>query len=90
MSGSKTLAIALTLVVAPLARSDTSLEFHDDYYLGFSQGMYYGLMLGGVDYDTAWCVKGELDYLAGDLGVGGEFQEKLDSLLDRCKGALRE
>jgi hypothetical protein len=71
-------------MLAPLARSDTGLEFHDDYYLGFSQGVYYGLMLGGVDYDTAWCVKGELDYLGKDLGTGGEFQEALDATLASC------
>ena len=85
MSRAGIVFIALMLVATPLARSDTSLTFHDDYYLGFSQGVYYGLMLGGVDYDTAWCVKGELDYLSSDLGVGGEFQETLEKTLGQCR-----
>jgi hypothetical protein len=90
MSRSTIPAMTLALIMAPLARSDTSLEFHDDYYLGFSQGVYYGLMLGGVDYDTAWCVRGELDHVSRELGAGGEFQETLDATLANCRGDGRE
>lgn len=77
----------LALIVAlPLAggRGDT-VEFHDDYYFGFSQGAYYGLMLAGEEYDVAWCMKSELEYEASSLGVGGEFQEKLESMLHSCR-----
>ena len=90
MNRSRVLTIALMMGMAPLARSDTGLEFHDDYYLGFSQGVYYGLMLAGVDYDTAWCVKGELDYVSNDLGIGGAFQETLDATLASCRRASEE
>ena len=58
--------------------AEDGLVFHDDYYLGFSQGAYYGLMLAGVDYDVAWCMKSELAYEASAMGSGGEFQEKMN------------
>ena len=90
MNRSRKFAVVLVLLVAPLARSDTSLELHDDYYLGFSQGVYYGLMLAGVDYDTAWCVKGELDYLGRGLGSGGEFQKALDATLAGCRADIQQ
>ena len=70
---------------ALIARDD-ALAFHEDYYLGFSQGAYYGLMLAGVDYDVAWCVKGELAYEGGSMGTGGQFQEKMQGIFDTCGG----
>lgn len=63
---------------------DEHLGLHEDYYLGFSQGAFYGLMLAGVEYDVAWCVKGELDYEADKLGAGGEFQERIEAIYRRC------
>jgi hypothetical protein len=65
--------------------SGGSLRFHEDYYLGFSQGVYYGLMLGGIDYDVAWCMKGELDYAGPAVGTGGEFQQNMQRMLDGCR-----
>ncbi len=65
--------------------ADDGLDFHEDYYLGFSQGVYYGLMLGGVDYDAAWCMKSELAYVGADMGTGGEFQEKMEQMLVDCR-----
>lgn len=62
-------------------------SFGEEYYLGFSQGAYYGLMLAGEDYHVAWCMKSELEYEAAGLGSGGEFQAKLEGLLDRCRDA---
>ena len=43
-------------------------------------------MLAGTEYDVAWCVKGELAYLADSIGVGGEFQEKMQAIFDACSG----
>jgi len=60
-------------------------EHSDDYYYGFSQGVYYGLLLAGEDYQAAWCMKSELEYEAPNLGTGGEFQQKLDQLLAECR-----
>ena len=77
--------LLMALALVPLARSDTSIDVHADYYLGFSQGMYYGLMLGGVDYDVAWCVKGEVDYLGDALATGSEFQQQMDGMLAGCR-----
>ena len=65
--------------------SDDALSFHEDYYLGFSQGAYYGLMLAGVDYEIAWCMKSELAYEAEAIGTGGEFQAALESMLQQCR-----
>ncbi len=65
--------------------ADDGLNFHEDYYLGFSQGAYYGLMLGGVDYDVAWCMKSELAYVGADMGTGGEFQAKMELMLEECR-----
>ena len=84
----RALAVAAILVVSPtLIAQDDSSGFHADYYLGFSQGAYYGLMLAGADYELAWCVKSELAYEAAELGAGGEFQAKLDSIYMACKGS---
>lgn len=60
-------------------------EFHEDYYLGFSQGAYYGLMLAGVDYHVAWCMKSELAHAGAALGAGSEFQAKLEQMLLDCR-----
>ena len=66
--------------------SEGALRFHEDYYLGFSQGVYYGLMLGGIDYEVAWCMKGELDYAGPAVGTGGEFQQNMERMLAGCRG----
>jgi hypothetical protein len=76
----------LALLLSPLiTNGDDALDFHDDYYLGFSQGAYYGLMLAGEDYYVAWCMKAELDYAARKLGTGGEFQQNIERLLEECR-----
>lgn len=77
--------LASLLALSPALTADDGLEFHDDYYLGFSQGAYYGLMLAGVDYDVAWCMKSELAYEAAAMGSGGEFQEKIEQMLSACR-----
>ncbi|MDH3441825.1 MAG: hypothetical protein OEM63_13795 [Gammaproteobacteria bacterium] len=59
-------------------------NFHEDYYLGFSQGAYYGLMLAGIEYDVAWCVKGELDYAGAALGSGSDFQQNIERIFESC------
>jgi hypothetical protein len=82
-----TVPCTLTLIVALLlagVRGDTR-ELNDDYYFGFSQGAYYGLMLAGEEYDVAWCMKSELEYAASSLGAGGEFQKKMESMLRTCR-----
>jgi len=82
----RAMALSALLMVSPtLTAQDDGLNFHEDYYLGFSQGVYYGLMLAGTDYDVAWCVKSELAYEAGNLGVGGEFQARLEAIHNACK-----
>ena len=86
------LAAWLTLLISlssALVAKD-GLEFHDDYYLGFSQGAFYGLMLAGVDYDIAWCIKSELSYEASAMGTGGEFQEKIEQMLVDCREAYAD
>ncbi|MCH8336460.1 MAG: hypothetical protein IIC61_11290 [Proteobacteria bacterium] len=83
------LPAALTLLISlssALVAKD-GLEYHADYYLGFSQGAYYGLMLAGVDYDVAWCMKSELAYEASAMGTGGEFQAKIEQMLVDCRAA---
>ena len=75
-------------VISPtLIAQDDGLNFHDDYYLGFSQGVYYGQMLAGTEYDVAWCVKSELAYEAANMGSGGQFQAKLEAILASCRGS---
>ena len=64
------------------------LSFHEDYYLGFSQGVYYGLLLAGTEYDIAWCVKGELAYEGDAIGTGSEFQQALETVLRKCQQAI--
>ncbi len=78
------LAIAIALL-SPVLTADDGLEFHQDYYLGFSQGAYYGLMLAGVDYDVAWCMKSELAFEGAAMGSGGAFQEKIEQMLLDCR-----
>ncbi len=78
------LAIAIALLSSALT-ADDGLEFHEDYYLGFSQGAYYGLMLAGVDYDVAWCMKSELAFEGAAMGSGGEFQARIEQMLLDCR-----
>lgn len=74
------------LAIAALAvPANAAIDVHEDYYRGFAQGAYYGLMLAGVDYHVAWCMKAELEYEAANLGTGGEFQRRLESLLATCR-----
>jgi hypothetical protein len=81
------LLVVLIALIAPvtLHGQDQPPGFHDDYYLGFSQGVYYGLMLGGIEYEVAWCMKSELAHVGQNIGSGGEFQAAMDEILDRCK-----
>ena len=77
--------LAVLSLSAASTAQDAGLEFHDDYYVGFSQGAYYGLMLAGEDYHVAWCMKAELELAASDLGTGREFQAGLESMLRECR-----
>ena len=79
-----TTAVLLCLLGTPEAQEDVP-GLDDDYYLGFSQGAYYGLMLAGIEYDVAWCVKAELDFEAGRLGAGSEFQARLERIFTDCQ-----
>jgi hypothetical protein len=86
------LAVAGSLALVAVCGSaqtvpEDELRFHTDYYLGFSHGAYYGLMLAGVDYHVAWCMKGELEYEAAGLGTGSEFQQAMDGMLAKCRAA---
>ena len=67
-----------------LIAQDEGLAFDEDYYFGFSQGMYYGLMLAGTEYDVAWCVKSEVADAGSAIGSGGEFQRRLERILQEC------
>jgi len=80
------LAVLLFVTPASIAQDD-GLDFHEDYYLGFSQGAYYGLLLAGTEYDVAWCVKSELAYEAGNMGTGGNFQAKLEAIHKSCQAS---
>lgn len=66
---------------------DAALPFHDDYYEGFAQGVYYGLLLRDEEYGIAWCMKSELGYEAKSLGTGGDFQKRIEALLERCRAS---
>ena len=77
--------LASLIALSPALTADDGLEFHSDYYLGFSQGAYYGLMLAGVDCDVAWCMKSELAFEASAMGTGGEFQAKIEQMLVDCR-----
>lgn len=78
-------ALPLTLTIA-----DDMLGFHDDYYVGFSQGTYYGLMLADVPYDVAWCMKSQVEHVGADLGAGAEFQRALERMLRECRKSFAE
>jgi len=80
------LSAAAAFAVSPivLTAQDENPQLAADYFYGFSQGMYYGLMLAGTDYDIAWCVKGEVAYEGEALGSGAEFQEKLERIMREC------
>jgi hypothetical protein len=85
-------ACALLICMSAVAQDSTvegsaSLPFHDDYYEGFAQGVYYGLLLRGEKYGIAWCMKSELDYEAKLLGTGGEFQKRIEALLEHCRAS---
>lgn len=74
------------LALCALCLADSrAMDVHEDYFLGFSQGAYYGLMLAGEDYHVAWCMKSELEYEAANLGTGGEFQRNLEALHAECR-----
>lgn len=80
------LAVMAWLALTTFATAqDSDLDVHDDYYRGFAQGAYYGLMLAGVDYHVAWCMKAELEYEAAGMGTGAAFQQKLEALLETCQ-----
>ena len=86
MTHSLRLLVLLVALTGPAALNavDTGPSFHEDYYLGFSQGAYYGLMLAGIEYDVAWCVKGELDYAAASIGSGSDFQKNIERIFESC------
>ena len=73
------------ILTAPAAAAEDGLDVHEDYYRGFAHGAYYGLMLAGVDYHVAWCMKVELEYEAAGMGTGADFQRKMEALLDKCR-----
>lgn len=75
------LGLLLAWQTAPRAE----LDVHEDYYRGFAQGAYYGLMLAGEGYDVAWCMRGELEIEARGMGQGAEFQRTMEGLLDQCR-----
>lgn len=77
--------IASLLVQSPGQAAEPAMEVHEDYYRGFAQGAYYGLMLAGEDYHLAWCMKVELEHAARGMGTGAEFQRTMEALLDRCR-----
>lgn len=79
------LVILVVLAMPPTLNAvDGGPNLHEDYYLGFSQGAYYGLMLAGIEYDVAWCVKGELDYEGANLGAGSDFQQNIERIFAAC------
>lgn len=82
------LLLLIMVGLAPITLAtaeDDGFDVHEDYYRGFAHGAYYGLMLAGVDYHVAWCMKAELEYEASDMGTGADFQRKMESLLDKCR-----
>lgn len=80
------LSFSACLALTPLmTAAGDGLDVHDDYYRGFAQGAYYGLMLAGEDYHVAWCMKVELEYEAKGMGTGADFQRTMESLLDTCR-----
>lgn len=81
----KSILAFAVLSFSPALIANDGLGFHEDYYLGFSQGAYYGLMLAGVDYDVAWCMKADLAWEGATMGAGGEFQKKIELMLVDCR-----
>jgi len=87
MTGTIRMATATILlcVLGELGAQDQNLDLHEDYYLGFSQGAYYGLMLAGIEYEIAWCVKSELAFEGEQIGSGGEFQANIERIYASCR-----
>lgn len=82
----KQFSIWACLALLPLICAEgDALDVHEDYYRGFAQGAYYGLMLAGEDYHVAWCMKAELEHEARGMGTGVDFQRTMESLLDKCR-----
>lgn len=83
------LAVTAAVVLSLTGRSvaQAGLDVHEDYYAGFSQGAYYGLMLAGEDYHVAWCMRGELEVEARGMGTGADFQKTMERLLAECRRA---
>jgi malonyl CoA-acyl carrier protein transacylase len=80
-------AFGLMLVCQSAVRGELSV--HEDYYAGFSQGAYYGLLLAGEEYEVAWCMRGELVHEAKGMGQGAEFQKTMERLLENCRKTHR-
>ncbi|MFQ5547433.1 MAG: hypothetical protein ACE5FV_04015 [Woeseia sp.] len=79
------LAVASAVLTVPATAEDNGLDVHEDYYRGFAQGAYYGLMLAGEDYHVAWCMKVELEYETKEMGTGADFQRRMEALLEKCR-----
>jgi hypothetical protein len=75
--------LGLLLVCQSVVRAE--LDVHEDYYAGFAQGAYYGLLLAGEDYEVAWCMRGELEFEAKGMGQGVAFQKTMERLLAECR-----
>ncbi len=81
--------VALGLVLICQSAVPGELNVHEDYYAGFSQGAYYGLLLAGEEYEVAWCMRGELVHEAKGMGQGLEFQKTMERLLEDCRETYR-
>jgi hypothetical protein len=80
------IAVVLLICLVCSATANPGLaEFPDDYFEGFAQGVYYGLLLRDEQYEIAWCMKSELGYEARNLGTGEDFQRRLEGLLHKCR-----
>lgn len=79
--------LILGLLLAWQTAARAQLDVHEDYYRGFSQGAYYGLMLAGESYDVAWCMRGELEVEARAMGQGADFQRTMERLLEQCRAS---
>jgi hypothetical protein len=78
---------ALGLLLACQSPVRGEFDVHEDYYAGFAQGAYYGLLLAGEDYEVAWCMRGELELEAKGMGQGVAFQKTMERLLAECREA---
>ena len=83
------LLAGLGLLLAWQTAARAELDVHEDYYRGFAQGAYYGLLLAGEGYDVAWCMRGELEIEARGMGEGAEFQRTMERLLGQCRETYR-